>query len=173
MIGVERFLAKKTTKRAPPDLGAQLRNSPEFLKNLLGAVYHMVRKETSLQERNTAIPSEIKNDCQWALWDRADKNKQPLKLDGSVMYWKKYPETKLSFEEVANHPNIETFITLESGILGIDIDGCIDENGEIHPIVRSWLGRTYAEKSPSGTGVKIWVRGKMPNNKSFENTEVP
>jgi hypothetical protein len=133
----------------------------------------MPMNKTDVSPRNAVIPAELKEQRLWALWNRADKNKQPLKLDGSAMRWKKEPETILSFEDVSKYPNIETFITLDSGIIGVDIDGCIDENGEIHPIVKKWLGYTYAEKSPGGNGIKMWIRGKMPNDKGFENIQVP
>ena len=119
-----------------------------------------------LQVRNAAIPQELKKARQWAIWKRADAKKNPCNLDGTWMTWSN-ENNKLTFEEVSRYPLVETFITLESGIIGVDIDGCIDSNGEIHPIVKSWLCRTYAEKSPSGTGIKMWIRGSIPNNKSF------
>ena len=127
----------------------------------------------NLQARNAAIPQELKNARQWALWEPTDARKKPLYLDGTPMYWQSKPESRLAFEEVARYPHIETFITLASGIIGIDFDGCIDSNGEIHPLVKSWLGLTYAEKSPSGTGIKMWVRGKIPNDKAIINEKVP
>src|SRR5947209_2931157 len=136
----------------------------------------MFKEKTSVstqEQRNARIPPELKSAQQWAIWKPADKRKQPFHLDGSTMYWQEKPESRLTFEAVSRHPNIETFITLESGVLGIDIDGCIDENGEIHPLVRSWLGSTYAEISPSGTGIKMWLRGSIPNNKALKNNEVP
>jgi primase-polymerase (primpol)-like protein len=54
---------------------------------------------------------------------------------------------------------------LADGITGVDLDGCRDpETGEIDPdalaIVRA-LG-SYAEISPSGTGVKVFCRGALP-----------
>ena len=88
-------------------------------------------------QRNARIPLELKSAQQWAIWKPADRKKQPFHLDGSPMFWQTKPESKLTFEEVARSPNIETFITLDSGIIGIDIDGCIDESGDIHPVVRT------------------------------------
>lgn len=125
-----------------------------------------------LQTRNAAIPLELKEARQWAIWKRTDAKKNPCSLDGSWMSWSN-EDNKLTFEEVSRYPLIETFITLESGIIGVDIDGCIDESGEIHPLVKSWLGPTYAEKSPSRTGIKMWVRGRLPNDKAILNEMVP
>lgn len=50
---------------------------------------------------------------------------------------------------------------------GIDLDRCRDpETGEIHPAAQAILDsvKSYAEVSPSGGGVKIIVKGKLPAN---------
>jgi primase-polymerase (primpol)-like protein len=47
----------------------------------------------------------------------------------------------------------------------IDLDGCIDDAGQISEWAQTILdlfSNTYAEKSPSGKGVRIVVRGKLP-----------
>src|SRR5437763_9471253 len=82
------------------------------------------RTASKNNNRYAAVPSELKNARQWARWEPADEIKKPRNLDGTPMYWQSKPETRLSFEEVARYPHIETFITLESGIIGIDYDGC-------------------------------------------------
>lgn len=54
--------------------------------------------------------------------------------------------------------------TKEVGILGIDLDGCIDEAGQ----VKNWADEiikaldSYTEISPSGRGLHIFVYGKIP-----------
>jgi putative DNA primase/helicase len=50
-----------------------------------------------------------------------------------------------------------------SGIMGVDFDQCLDEHGVLipgHPAAK-WLRRfnSYCEISPSGRGIKIWIRG--------------
>jgi putative DNA primase/helicase len=47
---------------------------------------------------------------------------------------------------------------------GIDLDDCIDDTGAVVPAARAVIVRldSYTEVSPSGRGVKIWVRGKLP-----------
>ena len=45
--------------------------------------------------------------------------------------------------------------------LGIDLDGCISEDGSVAgwaQNVLNCIGPTYAEISPSGTGIKLWVQ---------------
>ncbi len=52
--------------------------------------------------------------------------------------------------------------------VGVDIDGCVDPDGVIAPwamkIVRTL--DSYAEISPSGTGIKAWVRATLPTDKT-------
>ena len=47
---------------------------------------------------------------------------------------------------------------------GIDFDNCLNAEGQLHPEVEGYLQRlnSYSEVSPSGTGIKIIVRGKFP-----------
>lgn len=54
----------------------------------------------------------------------------------------------------------------EQGITGIDLDKCVDENGQISEYAWGIIQRlnSYTEYSPSGTGVHIWVRGTIPSN---------
>ncbi len=50
------------------------------------------------------------------------------------------------------------------GVLGIDLDGCVDERGVLSADARSIVDAlgSYAEYSPSGTGVKVFTRGAKP-----------
>jgi putative DNA primase/helicase len=48
---------------------------------------------------------------------------------------------------------------------GVDFDGCLGPDGELLDWARPYLDAlmpTYAEISPSGRGVKLFVRGKLP-----------
>ncbi len=117
----------------------------------------------------SAIPSEISSLHQWARWIG---DKMPANLDGSAMVWSNR-DNWLTFEEVARYPQIGYFHALESGIIGVDFDGCIDESGIIHPLVLGWIKDTYAELSPSGKGVKAYFKGTIPNGKKVQNKNVP
>ncbi len=53
------------------------------------------------------------------------------------------------------------------GLVGIDLDHCLDANLELKPWASGIVERfatTYMEVSPSGSGLKIWARGKLPAN---------
>jgi putative DNA primase/helicase len=49
-------------------------------------------------------------------------------------------------------------------IAGVDLDGCVGPNGEIAPWARRIIEalNTYAEFSPSGSGIHLFARGSLP-----------
>jgi putative DNA primase/helicase len=52
---------------------------------------------------------------------------------------------------------------LGDGFAGVDLDNCIDADGELKPWARPFVdsfAATYMEISPSGTGIKIFCRGR-------------
>lgn len=53
----------------------------------------------------------------------------------------------------------------EFGIVALDFDRCIAEGG-VHPDVELLVSGTYAEYSPSGEGVRAFMRGNLGNNKA-------
>lgn len=52
----------------------------------------------------------------------------------------------------------------EFGITALDFDNCV-RDGRVDPLVERMVAGTYAELSPSGTGVRAFVRGQLSNNK--------
>jgi hypothetical protein len=56
------------------------------------------------------------------------------------------------------------------GIVALDFDHCVLD-GQVHPTVAGLLADTYAEFSPSGTGVRAFVRGQLGNDKDSANPD--
>lgn len=53
----------------------------------------------------------------------------------------------------------------QHGICALDFDGCIADDGTLHPEVAAVIGDSYAERSPSGRGVRAFFLGQMGNLK--------
>lgn len=53
----------------------------------------------------------------------------------------------------------------EFGIVALDFDRCMVDGG-VHPDVVTLVGGTYAEYSPSGEGVRAFMRGNLGNSKA-------
>lgn len=56
----------------------------------------------------------------------------------------------------------------EFGIVALDFDNCMVDGG-VHPDVEGLVAGTYAEYSPSGNGVRAFMRGQLGDNKSNES----
>ena len=120
------------------------------------------------------IPSELQAIPQWVNWravwlEKKEKyNKPPidpknLKLASSVD-----PSTWASFETACRTWEREKLaglgfvLTEGDSFVGIDIDHCIVDgqiSAEAQAIIDSFS--SYTEKSPSGHGIRIFVRGKL------------
>ena len=60
---------------------------------------------------------------------------------------------------------------LEWGIVPLDFDACIDEEGNIDPLVLKLVSGTYAEYSPSGKGIRAFVTGYVPRIKDVASQD--
>ena len=114
----------------------------------------------------TRIPQELKALNQWVCtWD---SSKVPMK----AFEWKaaspSAPETWSSFEQAqaaveAGYYDDVGFVFADNGIVGIDIDTGF-EDGLMTPLCADIMQhcRSYTEKSRSGRGVHIFLRGMLP-----------
>jgi primase-polymerase (primpol)-like protein len=73
----------------------------------------------------------------------------------AVKYWKENPD---SIDGVG-------FVLMGDGVIGIDLDDCRNpKNNRVHGWAAKVIKRfaSYTESSPSGTGVHIFIKGKLP-----------
>ena len=125
-----------------------------------------------------AIPTSLRAVNQWIHWRYVTIKSGPSKVpfDANVCSASKAavdnPRTWSDFERAIRlqeyhvgrkeRVGIGFVFTAGDPFCGIDLDSCIAADGEIAPwaesILDSLRGRAYAEISPSGTGVKLFVR---------------
>jgi replicative DNA helicase len=125
------------------------------------------------------IPACLKELPQWVLWrigSRTDGDK-PTKLPYDIhgnLAKADDSSTWTTFERVlakyldGNFEGVGFEFSKSDPFCGIDLDGCRDEStGEIAPWAKKIIVEldSYAEVSPSKTGVKIFIRGKSPFEK--------
>ena len=118
------------------------------------------------------IPAELKDLDQWVCW-RYERGTKMLKIAGTLRNAKSTsPETWRSFGEcVAAHEaragryaGIGFVFTKDDPYVGVDLDEVRDaETCALTPRAAETVSRlgSYAEVSPSGTGVKQWVRADL------------
>lgn len=124
------------------------------------------------------IPAELTALPQWVCWryeqrgDKATKAPIDAKSNGRLTYAKSNdPKTWASHADAIKacerHPELAGIgfcLAADDGLTGIDLDHVIDpDTGELQPealeIVERFKG-TYIERSPSGTGLRIFCCGK-------------
>ena len=130
------------------------------------------------------IPTELKALPQWVWWLGEPKsdgklNKKPMNANNGKAASHSNPKTWASFgkaqayhESHSKSAGIGFVFSAGDPYVGIDLDNCRNlETGEI----ATWaleliqLANTYSEVSPSGKGVKLWIKGKMPGDKGKRN----
>ena len=83
--------------------------------------------------------------------------------------WADFDFAALAFEQ-HDYSGLGFVFTKEGGIVGVDIDHCIDpDTGALNKTAAAILEKlppTYIEISPSGTGLHIFLRGAMPEGDS-------
>ncbi|MGE0976225.1 phage/plasmid primase, P4 family [Bacillus cereus] len=118
------------------------------------------------------IPAELKNTPHWILWRsevrNGKKTKVPYQINGEMAQsnnkrsWSTFP-TIIKFYEQGDYDGIGFMFSKDDPFIGIDIDHCIQEGAltslaeDVIEIVNS-----YTEYSPSGDGIHIIAKGKLP-----------
>ena len=116
---------------------------------------------------------------QWLCWRVEERDGKPTKIPYSPLTgarasstnpesWTSYTEAVSACKE-RDYDGIGFVFTPEDDLCGVDLDGCLDpETGEIE----SWAQQiveeldSYTEISPSGTGVHVLVRAKLPEGRN-------
>jgi hypothetical protein len=129
--------------------------------------------------------AELKTQPQWVLWRYETRpgdtkpTKPPYQSYGQHASTTD-PKTWCSYDEAANAQtrfNGKGFVVSENDpYCGIDLDGCIDEAGEVAEWALKEVRRfqSYTEITPTGRGLRIWIRGRIKGsgrNKRLSETE--
>ena len=78
--------------------------------------------------------------------------------------WTKFGEALESSQIDSRVDGVGFVFTLEAGIIGVDLDKCVAEDGTIDEWALEAVRRfnSFTELSPSGTGLHIYTRGHIP-----------
>lgn len=137
-----------------------------------GLTVSIARKTACLPVLADAIPPSMRAEQRWLLWNREVRGGRGTK----VPYRAAEPSRRASSTDARTWSSFDRAIAayedgkadgigfaLGDGWFGTDHDHCVDGSG-INEVVRATLEalRTYAELSPSGTGVHTVGRGVLP-----------
>jgi primase-polymerase (primpol)-like protein len=136
------------------------------------------------------IPAELRECPQWVVWrlipDPDDIAAKPKKLPYNARtgkmassvnhsHWSTFEVAKAAYEASLQWKNtngrqpyagVGFVLSEDDPYLGIDLDHCYDERGFLEPWASSVMNRmaSYTERSPSGEGLRIFIRGSLPTD---------
>lgn len=113
------------------------------------------------------IPKELKELNQWVCsWEGS---KVPMQAQCTVSASSTNPDTWSAFEIARTAVDNSTynyigFVFNDNGIVGVDIDLGYDDDGFLSPLACDIIGKckSYTEKSKSGRGFHILLKGDIP-----------
>lgn len=116
------------------------------------------------------IPHPLRALPQWVCWGAAGK---PLKAPvspaggmaraGDASTWGSF-SAALGVVQQRRARGIGFEFADGGGLVGVDFDHCIGADGQLSPFAAQWVGAlgSYTEVSPSGTGLHVICRGRLP-----------
>jgi primase-polymerase (primpol)-like protein len=152
----------------PSNPGIQGRGSTQSKEDVATNI-----KPTPLAVASGNIPEELKQYPQWVLWKFIYRNgkwtKPPFKINGKMASHTD-PNTWASYDEIITAYNntkdefdgIGFVLTKDDPFTCIDIDHCLQDKdllGYAQELVSEF--NSYTERSPSGDGLHIWVKGEL------------
>lgn len=124
------------------------------------------------------IPTELLDLAQWVVWkfEQRPGEKKPTKILYNPATGQRAdstdPRTWATFADASNayergdYAGLGFVVTDDDPYVGVDLDGCIVDGG-LTDNANRWLLLldSYTEITPSGVGVRVWVRGKKPGGR--------
>lgn len=138
-----------------------------------------------------SVPIELRNLPQWVLWRYETRGvdskptKVPYQRNGTgasstdPAHWITFEEARSEFStNPSKFSGIGFVFTNTDPYIGIDFDNCLDENGELVEYFRRAIEeldrfRAYIERSPSGSGLKAFIRSNAPKPAKGRKVVIP
>jgi hypothetical protein len=122
-----------------------------------------------------AVPAELRSVARWVGWKARPKPSGKLdKLPcsphtGSVgdahdpAAWGRFEQAVTAMRRY-HFDGVGIVLTGEDSLVGVDLDGCVDDAGVVAPWARDIIAEldSYTERSPSGRGLRLFTFGGLP-----------
>src|SRR6266849_10115383 len=123
--------------------------------------------------RNGAALEELQARPQWVCWRKEQRQGKLTKVPYNAKTGRKAesdnPQTWASYAQAVQAQRTGNYdgigYMFHRDYAGVDLDHCVNADGSIDPWAQAYLDRlkSYAEYSPSHTGIHILVRGTVPH----------
>ena len=135
------------------------------------------------QHRSIEAPEELKALPGWLIWryeqhpGEAKPRKVPFYVEGgrrSGQQGSAQDRAKLTTFAMARDEamrrgfdGVGLALMPDWGVTALDFDKCVGPDGSLPPEITAIVSNTYSEYSPSGEGIRAFVRGNLGNHKSY------
>ena len=135
------------------------------------------------QHRSIEAPEELKALPGWLVWryeqhpGEPKPRKVPYYVEGGRRFGQQgspQDRGKLTTFAMArdeamkrNFDGVGFALMPDWGVTALDFDKCVGPDGSLPAEISSIVSNTYSEYSPSGEGIRAFVRGNLGNHKSF------
>ena len=124
------------------------------------------------------FPRELRDLAQWVVWrfETRPGQDKPTKVlynpatgqradSTKPTTWGTFDNASATFTR-GGYAGVGFVVTADDPYVGVDLDGCIVD-GQLTDNARSWVDLlgSYTEITPSGKGLRIWVRGVKPGER--------
>src|SRR5215212_1999860 len=135
-------------------------------------------KDNEIRVDADRIPSELRERTQWVCWRRAQRNGRQTKVlkrtsgqNADATDPRSWTTFRQALAAAENFDDIGYVFAADDPFTGVDLDGVLSEDGELHPSAAAIVSRLdgYSERSPSRRGVHVLVRAELngfPHNRT-------
>lgn len=127
--------------------------------------------------------SELASRRQWCVWRKEERGgkstKVPYISDGrgkrlDTTDPEDWSDLKAAVDGADNYDGVGFIFSKADPYVGVDLDTCCGDDGELEPWAREIIDAldSYTEFSPSGRGVHIICRGKLPENSRHRKGQI-
>ena len=123
------------------------------------------------------IPQMLRQRKQWVVWREELRDDNSTKIPYNAITsnhasttmpdtWSSYEQACEALNNGKHYDGLGYVFSEDDGIVGVDLDDCIDPEGKLNPRATQILEMigSYTEYSPSGRGLHILVRAELPGN---------
>ena len=135
------------------------------------------------------VPAALRQLPQWVVWRIIVRDGKPTKcpMDAKTggpadstdpATWATFEQAMAAWQQSGQYAGVGFVFTNQAGFCGVDLDDSVDPaTGELKPWGRQIVEQlnSYTEISPSGGGVKVFIRATKPGNrcrKAYHDGEV-
>jgi hypothetical protein len=130
-------------------------------------------------ELRALLPAELADGSCWVAWREQVRDGKATKVPTdphtgqnasttNPRTWGTLEQALAYHQRTNNSSGVGRVLSADGGLVGIDLDGSVDERGVVEPWARRILDRfpgAYVERSPSRRGLKMWFRGRFSGRK--------